>query len=593
MHRNCRFKIYPILNRRGCESIWVGVVLKIILSGDCFTRLMSATLAIALLLVSAGTGEAEVIYVEPGASIQAAVNNSTAGDLVIVKAGDYEENIIVNVSGITVTSEPENPEGVHIRSGDENSSVFQVKADNVTISGFNITGSGEVFSSFEAAGITNSFSSRSSGKLKRTSGTEARQANGSGSGEIFISRWNGAGCPPAGICLDQVKNCTVEGNNIFENRYGVYLQGSENITLSENSFSRNGIWLDEGSKKNMVINNAIDRGYIIIGAHSWDNIMFQNRLSNGGGISIACCGGGNLVSKNEVVNCSNGIDMYDTQARTVLRDNRITDCENGIYLIFVFDARVYNNTISNSSTGIYLREESHDNELFNNTITSSNESGILLDYSADNRIYNNYFNNTVNVKAENSEGNSWNTTKTSGENLVGGPYLGGNFWADLNGTGFSQTAEDSDSDGICDLPYNVNGSDFDFLPLAKPPSIPSVDLTVIIGTSEANRTSDVSIELDRSSLDFGTLLPGQASSPQALNIRNTGKSNVKVTAEVGASSDPIFSEGVYLSSLFWSDFSEVIANSTGKDVEVVLNIPANYSENGMKKGSIVFWAEKA
>lgn len=549
-------------------------------------------LVVALLLVSAGAGSAEVIYVESRASIQAAVNNSTTGDFVIVKAGDYEENIIVNVSGITVTSEPESSDSVLIRSKDENSSVFQIKADNVTISGFNITGSGEVFSSYEAAGITNSFSARSSGRLNGTSGIEARQAYGSGSGEIFVTRWNGAGCPSAGICLDQVKNCTVERNNIFENRYGVYIQSSENITISENSFSRNGIWFDEGCSKNMVINNAIERGYIIIGAHNWDNIMFQNRLSNGGGISIACCGGGNLVSTNEVINCSNGIDMYDTQARTVLRDNRITNCENGIYLIFVFDARVYNNTISNSSKGIYLREDCHNNELFSNMISFSNESGILLDYSADNRIYNNYFNNTVNVKAENSEGNTWNTTKTSGENIMDGPYLGGNFWADLNGTGFSQTAEDSDSDGICDLAYNVNGSDFDYLPLAEPPSTPSVDLAVTIGTPEANKTSDVSIELGLSSLNFGTLLPGQASSPQVLNIRNTGKSDVKVTAHVGDSSDPVFSEGLYLSSLFWSDFSEVIANNTVKNVEVMLKVPENYSENGTKKGSIVFQAEK-
>jgi len=562
------------------------------LIGDCLIKLISTSLAVALLLVSAGAGSAEVIYVEPGASIQAAVNNSTSGDLVIVKAGDYEENIIVNVSGITITSEPESSDGVLIRSKDENSSVFQVKADNVTISGFNITGSGEVFSSFEAAGITNSFITRSAGRLNGTSGMEARQAYDSGSGEIFVTRWNGAGCPSAGICLDKVKNCTVEGNNIFENRYGVYLQGSENITISNNTFSQNGIWSDEGCIRNMMANNTIDRGYIIIGAHSWNNVMFQNRLSNGGGISIACCGGGNLVSKNDVINCSNGIDMYDIQSRTVLRDNRIMDCENGIYLIFVFDARVYNNTISNSSKGIYLREECRNNELFNNSISSSNESGILLDYSTDNRIYNNYFNNTVNVKAENSEGNTWNTTKIKEENIVGGPYLGGNFWADLNGTGFSQTAEDSDSDGICDLAYNVNGSDFDYFPLAEPPSIPSVDLKVTIGTPGANKTSDVSIELGLSSLNFGTLLPGQASAPQALNIRNTGKSDVRVTAEIGDSSDSVFSEGIYLSSLFWPDFSEVIANNTGKDVEVVLNIPVNYSENGMKKGSLVFWAEK-
>lgn len=461
--------------------------MKILLIGDCLSKLTSTALVIALLLVSAGVASAEVIYVEPGDSIQAAVNNSTTGDFVIVKSGDYEENIVVNVSGITVTSEHENPEGVFIRAKDENSSVFQVKADNVTISGFNITGSGEFFSTFEAAGITNSFIYRDSGKQDMTDMLEARKAYRLGSGEIFISRSNGFDCPQAGICLDQVENCTIERNYIFENQYGVYLQGSMNNTFANNTLFRNGILVDEGCSRNMAVNNSIEEGNFILGAHCWDNVISQNRLSNGGGIGIACCGGGNLVYDNEITNCSTGIDMYDTQARTVLHDNLIKDCDYGIYLILVYDSRVYNNTISNSSRGIFLRENSQSNELSNNKITSSNESGIyLLDDCADNRIFNNYLNNTVNVKAENSKGNSWNTTKTSGTNIVEGPYLGGNFWADLNGTGFSQTAEDSDSDGICDLTYNVNGSDYDYLPLARPPSSPSlsrVNLKVIIDES--------------------------------------------------------------------------------------------------------------
>lgn len=419
------------------QVICGGSPVKFILIGDCLSKLTSTALVIALLLVSAGIAGAEVIYVEPGTSIQAAINNSTTGDFVIVKAGDYKENIVINVSGVTVTSEPENPDDVFIRARDENSSVFQVKADNVTISGFNITGSGEV----------------------------------------FISKSNGFECPQAGICLDQVENCTIEKNCIFENQYGVYLQGSRNSTISNNTYFRNGIWIDEGCSKNMAINNSIKEGNFILGAHCWDNVISKNRLSNGGGIGIACCGGENLVSNNEVINCSTGIDMYDVQARTVLHDNLITDCDYGIYLILVYDSMVYNNTISNSSRGIFLRENSQNNELFNNTITSCNESGIyLLDYSDGNRIYNNYFNNTVNVKAENSEGNIWNTTKTSGTNIVNGPYLGGNFWADLNGTGFSQTAEDSNSDGICDLPYNVNGGDFDYLPLVKLTSLHGVNL---------------------------------------------------------------------------------------------------------------------
>lgn len=444
------------------------------LTGDCLCKLTSTALVIALLLVSAGVADAEVIYVEPGNSIQAAVNNSTTGDLVIVKAGDYEENIVVNVSGVAVISEPEKPEAVFIRSKDRNSSVFQVKADNVTIRGFNISGSGEFFGAFEAARSRNSYLPENSGRQNAIDTPEAGQESYlPGSAESFILRADEIDCHQAGICLDHVENCTIENNYFFEKQYGVYLQGSMNNSLLNNTFLRNGIWIDEGCSNNRIINNSIEEGNFILGAHCWDNVVSHNLLLNGEGIGIACCGGENLVSDNEIINCSTGIDMYDTQARTILNDNRITDCDYGIYLTLVYGSRVHNNTISNSSRGIFLRENSQSNELFNNIITSSNESGIyLLDQSTDNKIYNNYFNNTVNVKAEDCEGNSWNTTKTAGTNILGGSYIGGNFWADLNGTGFSQITEDSDSDGICDLPYNVNGSDFDYLPLAKPPVQP-------------------------------------------------------------------------------------------------------------------------
>ena len=442
--------------------------------------MFSAALVTVLFLLSAGIGSAEIMYVEPGNSIQATVNNSTSGDFVIVKAGEYEENIVVNVSGLTISSESGSPDSVLVRGREKDSSIFQVKADNVTIRGFNITGLGEVSSVPEASGSTNS-----SDPASNSSDEKMGKASGSGP-DTLIYQWDGVGCPSAGICLEQVNNCTIEKNIFSDNRYGVYLQNSRNSTLLKNTFFRNGIWLDEGCGQNLLINNLVEESSILLGAHCWDNIMFQNRLSNGEGISIACCGGNNLVSKNDIINCSTGIYIFDVQARTVLRDNRITGCGNGIYFNFVFDSRVYNNTISNGNTGIFLRDECHDNELSSNKIILSKESGIyLLEYSADNRIHNNYFNNSINVKVENAEGNIWNTTKAPGTNIVQGPNLGGNFWANLKGTGFSQISNDSDSDGICDLPYNINGSDFDYLPLARPPSASGVD-SITTGDSKEN-----------------------------------------------------------------------------------------------------------
>jgi len=45
--------------------------------------------------------------------------------------------------------------------------------------------------------------------------------------------------------------------------------------------------------------------------------------------------------------------------------------------------------------------------------------------------------------------------------------LGGNFWANPNGKGFSQTCKDVNGDGICDLSRILDANNIDYLPLAK------------------------------------------------------------------------------------------------------------------------------
>ncbi|RLF39269.1 MAG: hypothetical protein DRN21_03825, partial [Thermoplasmata archaeon] len=66
-------------------------------------------------------------------------------------------------------------------------------------------------------------------------------------------------------------------------------------------------------------------------------------------------------------------------------------------------------------------------------------------------IYNNYFNNTHNAYDDGN--NIWNISKTPGTNIIGGPYLGGNFWSDYYGVD-----TDGDELGDTNLPYNCSGN---------------------------------------------------------------------------------------------------------------------------------------
>ena len=48
--------------------------------------------------------------------------------------------------------------------------------------------------------------------------------------------------------------------------------------------------------------------------------------------------------------------------------------------------------------------------------------------------------------------NTWNLSITEGPNIAGGRYLGGNYWEDPTGNGFSQTHPDR-GDGFCNESY--------------------------------------------------------------------------------------------------------------------------------------------
>ena len=114
--------------------------------------------------------------------------------------------------------------------------------------------------------------------------------------------------------------------------------------------------------------------------------------------------------------------------------------------------------------GIRERYDSYAHTITGNRITNNKVAGVAGTYSAL-TIYNNYFYNTVNAG---DQSGTLSVTKRAGPNIVGGPYIGGNFWGQPNGKGFSQVTPDKNHDGFCDKPYTALGA-VDKLPLHKYP----------------------------------------------------------------------------------------------------------------------------
>lgn len=175
-----------------------------------------------------------------------------------------------------------------------------------------------------------------------------------------------------------------------------------------------------------------------------DNVTVFNGTVNNTGSGITLTGNDNLISFCDISNVTGGEACgFENNFYPQGQRNIISNCtlqyfgNNGFYGTELEYCIIRNNTFVSSEAGA---------------------TGIYLEDSINNYIYNNYIVSPINVYDNNiTIGNIWNITKTLGTNIIGGPYLGGNFWSDYTGY-------DLDDDGIgdTDIPFGPG----DYFPLS-------------------------------------------------------------------------------------------------------------------------------
>ena len=424
--------------------------------------------------------------------IHAAVDNATNGSHIFVYNGSYTENVVIDKS-ITLEGEGMDVVGV---SAESFGNVFKIETSWVNISGFTLKdsySSGVYLYEADHCNISNNNASNNGDGICLYSSSNNTLQN------------NIASDNNNGIRLHSSSNNTLSGNTMSENRrnFKIYGDGISHYTQSidaSNTVDGRPIyyWIDQ-------VNDQIPDDAGFVGVVNSTNITVKDlRLTNNHqGVLFAYSKNSRIVNVT-TLNNDYGIYLLSSINNTLQKNNVSNSIDGGIYLLSSINNTLQNNIVSdNWYYGIYIHKSNYNNISNNivkdnyrnwgydgraiyindysehNTITDNtiehNTYGIFIDSGSgnntvhtnvvkDNRdgvyvtsgynlIYNNYILSNKNYDAKDTTGdNRWNITKTSGINILGGSYLGGNYYSEYTGS-------DEDGDGLGDTPFIIADKD--------------------------------------------------------------------------------------------------------------------------------------
>lgn len=413
-----------------------------------------------------------------------------------------------------------------------------------------------------------------------------------------------------GIRLYYSNISNVSSNTIYDNTgLGIKLFNAEQNTIYDNTIYGNqwqGVDLVNSNNSNNIISNDIydnDQGIRFV---SSDNNMIYNNniydlISIGIGLKLSSNNNisSNTVFRNNTNHCSL-VRLNFSEANMMYNNNFYDSYYSAIWLDNSTNGnRIVSNHVNNSTDGHGVRfTNSNDNNITSNYIFNNSEDGIKLSRSSDgnniisnhiydnynglglsdsqnNIVYNNNFtgNSNTNAYADADQGNTWNTAKTDGVNIVGGPYLGGNYWDDYG-------ESDTDDDGLGNTIYTINTDNVDNLPLVTTgaTTAPEEFTATAINRTVINLTWTKGTNADNTYIRY--------SDSDNLSDRDSGIGSINVTESYNDLPDLNFSTTYYFrawsynttDNVYSPSYAEASATTDSNSAPSFSNIaPANNS----------------